>query len=254
MPILLKSPADIARMRAAGAVVADVHARLEELIMPGVTTGELDRAAHDLIVAAGGRPSFLGYHGYPSSICASVNDVVLHGIPGARELSDGDIVSIDLGVHLDGFHGDAAVTYAVGSISAEAKRLIEVTEACFRAGYERMRDGSRLGDVAAAVQQCAESEGFGVIREYTGHGIGRKMHEDPSVLNFGLPGTGTRLRSGMTLAFEPMICAGSPETRVLDDGWTVVMADGSLAAHYEHTVAITDGVPVLLTVQRESVI
>lgn len=247
MPIVLKSAADIERMKAASAVVAAVHSHLESLIQPGITTRELDSVAHDLILAAGGHPSFLGYHGYPASICASINHVVLHGIPGETILRDGDIISIDLGVKLGGFHGDAAVTYAVGSVAAEAQRLIDTAEACFWDGYAQMRDGGRLGDVAAAVQCRAESEGFSVIRDYTGHGIGRSMHEEPAVLNYGVRGTGTRLRSGMTLALEPMIAVGSSETRVLDDGWTVVTADSSLAAHFEHTVAILEEGAVVLT-------
>ncbi|HUG14980.1 MAG TPA: type I methionyl aminopeptidase [Thermomicrobiales bacterium] len=254
MPILLKSPADIERMRAASAVVADVHARLEPLIRPGVTTRELDQVAHELITSAGGHPSFLGYHGYPASICASINDVVLHGIPGDVELREGDIISIDLGVKLDGFHGDAAVTYPVGRVSDIARRLIEAAEACFWAGFAQLRAGGRLGDASAAVQATAEAAGFAVIREYVGHGIGRQMHEDPPVPNFGLPGDGPRLRRGMTLALEPMICAGAPETRILDDGWTVVMADGALAAHFEHTIAILGDTVVSLTAARERVI
>jgi methionyl aminopeptidase len=254
MPVLLKSQADIERMHAAGAIVMEVHDQLRARIQPGVTTRELDSVAYELILSAGGYPSFLGYHGYPASICASVNDVVLHGIPGDTRLRDGDIISIDLGVKLDGFHGDAAVTYAVGTVSETGQRLIDVTEACFWDGFSQLRDGGRLGDVAAAVQARAESEGFSVVREYTGHGIGRQMHEDPSVPNYGLAGTGPRLRAGMTIALEPMVSSGAPETRVLDDGWTVVMSDGSLAAHFEHTVAIVGSGALVLTSRREPVI
>jgi methionyl aminopeptidase len=254
VPIVLKSLADIERMRAAGAVVADVHAALRMLVEPGISTRELDAVAHNMIVSAGGYPSFLGYHGYPASICASINDVVLHGIPDDTVLQDGDIISIDVGVKLDGFHGDAAVTLAVGSISAEAQRLIETVEACFWAGFKQLLDGGRLGDAAHAVQAYAEERGFGVIREYAGHGVGRQMHEDPSVPNVGQPGTGAILRNGMTFAMEPMITAGSPETRVRPDRWTVETVDGSLAAHFEHTVAIVGGEAVVLTVVSQLVL
>jgi methionyl aminopeptidase len=247
MPVLLKSAADIERMRAAGAIVAAVHSRLRELVVPGVTTRELDAAAHELITAAGGYPAFLGYRGYPASACISVNEVVLHGIPGDRVLREGDIVSVDVGVRLDGFFADGAVTIPVGVISTAAARLLEVTERCFWIGFEALRVGSRLGDVAALIQAHAEANGMSVVREYAGHGVGRQMHEDPSVPNYGAPGTGSRIRNGMTIALEPMICLGQPVTRVLPDGWTVMTADGSLAAHYEHTVALVDGEPVILT-------
>jgi methionyl aminopeptidase len=254
MPIVLKSPDDIARMEAAGAVVAHVHAALRPMIAPGISTRELDAQAYRLITAAGGYPSFLGYRGYPASICASVNEVVLHGIPNDTPLTSGDILSIDIGVKLDGFHGDAAVTYGVGPVSDEAQSLIDVTEACFWAGFERLRDGGRLGDATSTIQEYAESRGYGVIREYAGHGIGRRMHEDPSVPNFGQPGSGTLLRKGMTFAMEPMIIAGDPATRVLADGWTVVTISGALAAHYEHTVAIDGERARLLTAVTQPVI
>jgi methionyl aminopeptidase len=254
MPILLKSLADLARMRAAGAVVAEVHARLHELAVPGVMTGELNAVAHTIITDAGGYPSFLGYRGFPASICTSVNNEVLHGIPGDRVLNDGDIISIDVGVKLNGFHADAAVTLGIGAISAAAQELIDVTERCFWIGLEQVRAGGRLGDAAAAIQEYAESHGYGVIREYSGHGIGRQMHEDPAVPNYGRRGTGSLLRPGMTFALEPMICAGDPATRVLADNWTVVTIDGSLSAHYEHTVAVLDGEPELLTVPANAVV
>jgi methionyl aminopeptidase len=247
MPVLLKSPTEIERMRAAGAIVAEVHARLRHLVAPGVTTRELDSAAHELIVGAGGWPAFLGYRGFPASACVSVNEVVLHGIPGERQLTAGDIVSIDIGVRLDGFFADGAITLPVGQISEAATRLIEVTERCFWIGFEQLRIASRLGDVAARIQQHAEACGMSVVREYTGHGVGRQMHEDPSVPNYGEPGTGSLIRNGMTIALEPMICLGEPDTRVEPDGWTVVTIDGSLAAHYEHTVAIVDHEPLILT-------
>jgi methionyl aminopeptidase len=254
VPIVLKSPADLEKMRAAGQVVAAVHKRIHELVVPGVTTAELNRVAHEMIVAAGGWPSFLHYvprrdpsaPPYPYSICASVNDELVHGFSTERELNEGDIISVDVGVYLDGFHGDRAVTLPVGRVSDEARALIEAAEGAFWAGVRQMRDGVRLGDAAAAIQEYAESRGYSVVRTYSGHGVGRKMHEDPDVPNFGTPGSGTLLRTGMTLAVEPMLTTGAPETRELDDHWTVVMADGSLAAHYEHTVAVLpDGVRIL---------
>ncbi len=254
MPIVLKSESDIAKMRAAGVVVARVHARLRELIAPGVTTGELDGAAAAIIAEAGGAASFLGYHGYPASICASVNDEVLHGIPGPRVLREGDIVSIDVGVLLDGFHADAAFTQGVGAVDSEAARLIEVTERAFWRGVDVLVVGGRLGDLAAAIQAVVESAGFGVVRDYAGHGVGRAMHEDPSVPNWGRPGSGSLIRNGMTLAIEPMTTTGSPDVRVLDDGWTVVTRDGGFAAHYEHTVAVLGDRRIVLTALDEVVI
>lgn len=254
MPIVLKSESDIAAMRAAGVVVARVHAVLRGMIVPGVTTGELDAAAAGVIDDAGGSASFLGYHGYPASICVSVNDEVLHGIPGPRVLRDGDLVSVDVGVLLGGFHADAAFTQGVGEITPEARRLLEVTEAAFWRGVEALVPGGRLGDVAAAIQTLVEGAGFGVVRDYAGHGIGRSIHEDPSVPNWGRAGSGSLVRDGLTLAIEPMTTAGSPEVRVLDDGWTVVTGDGSLAAHYEHTVAVVGGGRVVLTMPDEVVI
>lgn len=248
MPITIKSPSDIEKMAAAGRLVAQVHRRMAELVAPGVTTRELDAAAYEIITQAGAHPSFLGHEGYTASICASINDELVHGIPNDRLLADGDVVSIDVGAYLDGFHGDSAVTYAVGTISQSDRDLIDAAEACFRAGLEQVRAGIRLGDVSAAIQKDAESKGYGVIREYGGHGIGRKMWEDPHIPNRGAPGSGPRLQAGMTLAIEPMISIGSPETRGLDDGWTVVMADGANAAHYEHTVLVTaDGGRILTT-------
>lgn len=247
MPVVLKSPDDIERMRAAGAVVADVHARLRQLVEPGITTRELDAVAYDMITAAGGSPSFLNYHGYPASICASVNEEILHGIPGDRTLHDGDIISIDLGVYLSGFHGDAAVTIPIGIVEPRVTELIETTEECFWVGFRALSVGGRIGDASAAVQELAESRGFGIVRDFAGHGIGRKMHEDPSVPNYGRPGSGSQLRVGLTFALEPMLTLGSPETRVLPDDWTVVTTDGLPAAHFEHTIAITSDGPVVLT-------
>jgi methionyl aminopeptidase len=234
-------------MRASGDIVAAVHKRLREMIAPGVTTQALDAVAHEQILAAGGTPSFLGYRGYPASICASVNEVVLHGIPSDRPLREGDIISIDVAVRLNGYHADAAFTVGVGEISGAASDLIAATEGSFWNGFNVIAESERLGMVGAAVHDYAESRGYGVIREYTGHGVGRSMHEDPSVPNWGNPGTGARIRNGMTFALEPMLAIGSSETRVLADNWTVEMADGSLAAHYEHTIAVVDGKPIVLT-------
>ncbi len=247
MPIVLKSPDDIERMRAAGVVVAAVHERLRQLVEPGITTRELDAFAFEMITAAGGSPSFLNYHGYPASICASVNDEILHGIPGGRTLKSGDIISIDLGVYLDGFHGDAAVTIPIGMVEPRITELIETTEACFWAGYRALTVGGRIGDAGSVIQELAESRGFGVVRDFAGHGIGRKMHEEPTVPNYGQSGSGTKLRVGMTFALEPMLTLGSPELRILSDEWTVVTVDGLPAAHFEHTIAITAAGPVILT-------
>ncbi len=254
MPVVLKSPADLERMRAAGAVVASVHERLRGLVQPGITTRELDVVAYEMITAAGGSPSFLNYRGYPASICASINDEILHGIPGERQLKDGDILSLDLGVYLDGFHGDAAVTIPVGIVEPRLLELIETTEECFWAGFRALTVGGRIGDAGSVIQELAESRGFGVVRDYAGHGVGRRMHEEPSVPNYGEPGSGSKLRVGVTFALEPMVTLGSYETRVLPDNWTVVTVDGSPAAHYEHTVAITEDGPEVLTALTANVI
>ena len=245
-----RSSTDLAKMRKAGKVVAEMHASIRQALRPGVTTGELDRIGRGVIERRGARSNFLGY-GHPpftGVICASPNDVIVHGVPGARRLEDGDIVSIDCGAIVDGWHGDAAFTAGVGTISADARRLIEVTEASLAAGIAAMQPGGRLSDIGAAVQRCAEGAGFSVVREYTGHGIGRAMHEPPDVPNWGSPGRGRRLAPGQTYAVEPMVCQGRPDTRLLDDGWTVVTADGRLAAHAEHTIAVTDDGPEVLTV------
>jgi len=254
VPILIKSAADIEKMRAAGQVVADVHRKMRALIEPGITTGELDAVAAEIIRAAGGSPSFLGYHGYPGNICTSVNEEVVHGIPGERVLVDGDIVSIDAGAYLDGFHGDAAATYAVGRIQPRVQDLIDAAQRAFEAGLAAAVVGNRVGDISAAIQRSIESAGHGVVRGYGGHGVGRRMHEDPSVPNYGDPGTGARLQPGMTLAIEPMLTLGQADVRELADGWTVVTADGKPSSHYEHTVLITDGVPERLTQLAEKVV
>ncbi len=246
--IILKSPAEIARMREAGRVVAEVHAALAERLRPGVSTRELDELAEREARRRGARPSFLHYHGYPASTCISVNHVVLHGVPDRRtRLREGDIVSIDFGAELGGYHGDRAVTHAVGQVGPEARRLLEVTEGALAAAIEQALPGKRLGDISYAIQGYVETRGLNVIRGFTGHGIGRSMHEGPSIANQGRAGRGPLLKPGMALAIEPMVTLGSGETITLDDGWTVITADGALAAHFEHTVVITDGAPEILT-------
>ena len=234
-------------MRRAGRVVAEMHSRIREALHPGVTLLDLDTIGREVLAARGARSNFLGYHGYPAVICASVNDVVVHGIPDATPLADGDIISIDCGAIVDGYHGDAAFTAGVGTIDADSQRLIEVTRAALDAGIAELVPGNRLGDLGAAVQGTVERAGFSVVREYVGHGIGTAMHEAPDVPNFGKRGKGKRLSAGDVLAVEPMVCARSNQTTVLDDGWTVVTVDGSRAAHWEHTIAVTDDGPQILT-------
>jgi methionyl aminopeptidase len=248
MPIVIKSPSEIEKMAAAGRIVARVHQRMLEMVEPGITRIELDAAAHALITDAGGHPSFLGHHGFPASICASVNHELVHGIPNDHPLQNGDVLSIDVGVLLDGYHGDAAVTYLVGECSEQDRELVDATRGSFYAGVEQVRAGARLGDVSAAIGAYVDARGFGLIREYGGHGIGRKLWEEPHIPNHGTPGTGPRLRAGMTLAIEPMLSAGDPETMVLVDEWTVVMVDGKHSAHYEHTVLVTEDGHRLLTI------
>jgi methionyl aminopeptidase len=244
--IYKKSPEEIKIMREAGVIVSDTLERLRSAVRPGVTTAELDALAEETIAAAGAKPSFKGYRGYPASICSSPNDVIVHGIPGDQTLAEGDVVSLDVGVFWRGFHADSAWTFPVGSISAEAARLLEVTQASLDAAIEQCRPGKRLGDVGSAVERVATEAGLSVVREYVGHGVGRYLHEDPQIPNYGPPGRREVLGAGMTLAIEPMVNLGSPGTRALEDGWTVVTADGGLSAHFEHTVAITpDGCEVL---------
>ena len=242
-----KSPEQIAKMRQAGRVVAEMHAKIREAIRPGVTTAQLDAIGREVIERRGARSNFLGYHGFPAVICASPNDMIVHGIPGDYRLKDGDIISIDCGAIIDGWHGDAAFTAPVGEVSEVAARLIEVTERSLDAGIAQMVDGNRIGDIGHAVQSVAEDAGFSVVREYVGHAIGTAMHEKPEVPNYGEPGTGRKLRVGNVYAVEPMVNVGSPATRTLDDGWSVVTADGSLSCHVEHTIAITDDGPEILT-------
>ncbi len=248
--IVLKSSPEIAVMRQAGRINALALKAVREMIRPGVTTAELDAAAEEVIRKHGAIPTFKGYPGpypYPATICASVNEELVHGIPGKRKLQAGDIISIDCGSTFEGFVGDAAFTAGVGEISPEAHRLIEVTEQALYEGIRQMRAGNRVGDVSAAIQKYVESYGFHVTREYTGHGVGRQMHEGPQVPNYGIAGRGMILRPGMTIALEPMVLVGTYRTRVKPDQWTVVSADGSLTAHYEHSVVVTEGEPLLLT-------
>jgi len=245
--IILKTAAEIEQMRKAGALVRQVLERLGRYVAPGVRTAELDAIAEEMILAAGGTPSFKGYCGYPASICVSVNGEIIHVIPGKRVLVEGDIVYIDCGAILDGYQGDAAMTFPVGDVSVEAEKLMRVTREALEAGIEMARPTMRLGDIGNAIQVHAESNGFSVVRDFVGHGIGRRMHEDPQIPNFGSPGTGLRLRPGMVLAIEPMVNAGGHEVMIMDDGWTACTRDGSLSAHFEHTVAITDDGPEVLT-------
>ena len=248
--IILKNKTELGAMREAGRVNAQVLSLLRKMIKPGVTTLELDQTAEDYIRSHGGIPIFKGYPGpypYPATINASINEELVHGIPGGRKLVEGDIISIDCGTLLDGFVGDSAFTMGVGKISPEAENLIEVTEQALYAGIRKMTVENRTGDVSAAIQEFAESRGYYLTREYTGHGVGREMHEGPQVPNYGVPGRGIALRPGLTVALEPMVLIGSPRTRVLQDRWTVASADGSLTAHFEHTVAVTEGEPIILT-------
>src|SRR4030042_705002 len=247
MAIIIKSPEEIAIMREAGRILAKVLGTLTERIRPGVRTGELDDVCAQELARYKAKPSFKGYRGFPANLCVSVNDEVVHGIPGERKLVEGDIVSLDVGAIFEGFQGDTAITVGVGEISPEAKQLLEVTQGALGAGIARARHGAHLGDVSVAVQLYVESGGFSVVREYTGHGIGREMHEEPQIPNFGLPGQGPLLQEGMTLAIEPMVNAGGWSTKLRDDQWTVVTADGSLSAHFEHTIAITSAEPEILT-------
>ena len=235
-------------MRRAGQVVAEMHDATREAIRPGVTTAELDRVASDVLYRRGARSNFLNYHGFPAVICASPNQVIVHGIPGDYRLEDGDIISIDCGAIVEGYHGDAAYTAPVGTITPEAEKLMRVTEEALWAGIGAMQEGNRLHDIGAAVQSVAEGAGFSVVREYVGHAIGTFMHEEPQVPNYWPGKPGPKLKSGMVYAIEPMVNAGGPGTVLLADGWSVVTADGSLSAHFEHTIAITDDGPEVLTI------
>ena len=238
-------------MRAAGRLVGEVLSELTARVAPGVTTAELDEVAEELIREAGATPAFKGYHGYPATICASINEEVIHGIPnGTRVLNEGDVVSIDVGASLDGYFGDSAVTLAVGRVTEEAATLLRVTEESLFKAIECVRPGARISDIGHAVQRHVEAYGFSVVREFVGHGIGQRMHEEPQVPNYGEPGRGPRLAEGMVLAIEPMVNAGKPAVKVLGDGWTAVTKDRSLSAHFEHTVAVTADGPWILTARE----
>jgi len=247
MSIIIKSAEEIALMRQAGRIVAEILEIMSRQVRPGMKTRELNTIAERELARRGARSSFKGYHGYPACVCVSVNDEIVHGIPGERVIREGDIVSLDFGAIYRGFQGDSALTVGIGDISPLARRLIAATEGALQAGINAAISGARLGDISAAIQGYAEAKGFAVVREYTGHGIGRDMHEDPQVPNFGLPATGPVLKKGMALALEPMLNAGGWQTRVDDDHWTVRTADGGLSAHFEHTIVITDAAAEVLT-------
>ncbi len=245
--IFLKSPGEIEKMARSGRIVAKVLDELKEVAAIGVTTKEIEDFADERIKALGGVPAFKGYRGYPASVCTSVNEQVVHGIPSQRVLKDGDIVSIDIGVYLDGFYGDGAITVPIGTIDREAAELIRVTEEALYLGIRNAVEGNRLYDISSAIQRYVEENGFSVVRLFVGHGIGRELHEEPQVPNYGVPGQGPRLKRGMTLAIEPMVNAGGHEVIILDDGWTAVTKDGKKSAHFEHTVLVTSDKPRILT-------
>ncbi|AYO29437.1 type I methionyl aminopeptidase [Biomaibacter acetigenes] len=245
--IILKSQREIEIMKKAGRIVALTLEKIKQALKPGITTGELDQIAEEFILSQGAYPTFKGYRGFPAAICTSINEEVVHGIPGLRTLKDGDIISIDVGASIEGYNGDAARTFAVGNVAKEAMNLIEATRASFFQGLAFAKQGFRLSDISHAIQTYVEGRGYSVVRDYVGHGIGRKMHEDPQIPNYGLPHRGPRLKRGMTLAIEPMVNAGGYEVYTLENRWTVVTKDGSLSAHYENTIAITDSEPEILT-------
>jgi methionyl aminopeptidase len=248
MAIMIKTALEIDKMRRSGEILRQVHEAIRPMVVAGASTMDLENAANAMIDAFGAKAAFKGYHGFPASLCTSLNDQVVHGMPSTKTiLKDGDILSIDCGVVVDGFYSDCAVTYAIGKPSARTRRLLEITRESLEAAIAAAVPGGRLGDISATVQEMCEAEGFGVVREFVGHGIGKTMHEDPQVPNYGSRGKGPRLRAGMVLAIEPMINAGSAEVKVLKDGWTAVTIDGSVSAHFEHTVAITKDGPVVLT-------
>ncbi len=245
--IILKSPPEIEKMRQSNQIVAEILEEVKKAVRPGITTRDLDELAETLTAKHGARPAFKGYSGYPATLCASVNEEVIHGIPSSRVLAEGDLLSLDFGVVYDGYYGDAAVTVPVGTVSELAERLMRTTEEALYLGIEQARPQNRLLSISAAIQQHVEARGFSVVRDFVGHGIGKSLHEKPQVPNFGVSGKGIRLQPGMTLAIEPMINAGRPDVRVLADGWTAVTKDGSLSAHFEHSVAITEDGPVILS-------
>ncbi len=251
MMIVVKSPREIELMRQAGKITAAARTLARQMVASGVTTEEIDREVHKFILKSGATPSFLGYGGFPASVCISVNEEVIHGIPGPRVIHNGDIVSVDLGAKIYGFHGDCAATVPCGAISEEAKKLIEVTRQSFFEGIKFAKPGYRVSDIGHAVQEYVESNGFSVVRSYVGHGVGANLHEAPEVPNYGAAGHGPRLVKGMTIAVEPMVNAGGFDVRVLDNEWTVVTKDGRLSAHYENTILITDGEPEILTLAED---
>jgi methionyl aminopeptidase len=238
--IIIKSPREIEQLKRSNAIVAEVFEKLKGMIQPGITTIELDQIAEEYILSKGGRPAFKGYRGFPATLCISINEEVVHGIPGQRRLKEGDIVSLDVGVNFVGYFGDSAITLPVGDVDPEGKRLLEVTKAALSIGIEKAKIGNRLFDISYAIQRWVESHGFSVVRDFVGHGIGKELHEEPQIPNFGAPHQGPRLEKGMVFALEPMVNEGTYEVRVLSDGWTVVTADGKRSAHFEHTITITD--------------
>jgi methionyl aminopeptidase len=248
MAIMIKTPQEIEKMRVSGIALRKVHDAIAPHVVAGASTMDLEEIAVAKIAELGGKAAFKGYHGYPSALCTSINDEVVHGMPNAkRVLKDGDILSIDCGVIIDGYYSDAAVTYGIGKPEPRVQKLLDVTQTALEAAIEQCKVGGRLFDIGATVQEICEAAGFGVVRDFVGHGIGRSMHEDPQVPNFGTHGKGLRLKAGMVLAIEPMINAGAPEVKVLKDGWTAVTVDGSYSAHFEHTVALTKSGPLVLT-------
>jgi methionyl aminopeptidase len=247
MAIILKTPSELATMREAGRIVAETLNLMKEWVKPGVTTADLDAKADEYIRKRGAKPSFKGYNGFPASICVAVNDEVVHGIPGPRRLEAGDIITLDIGANYRGLHGDAAISLPVGEVSPTARRLLEVCEQSLYKGIEQARAGKHLSDIGAAIQPFVERNGFSVVRLYCGHGVGRHLHEDPQVYHYGPAGKGPVMRKGMVITIEPMVNAGKPDTKVLDDKWTVITADGSLSAQFEHSVAITENGPRILT-------
>ncbi len=246
--IIIKSPREIEQLKRSNAIVAEVFEKLKRMIAPGITTKELDQVAEEYILSKGGRPAFKGYRGFPATLCISINEEVVHGIPGQRRLKEGDIVSIDGGVNFGGYFGDSAITLPVGEVDPESKRLLEVTEKALTLGIEKAKIGNRLFDISYAIQRWVESRGFSVVRDFVGHGIGKDLHEEPQIPNFGSPHQGPRLEKGMVFALEPMVNEGTYEVRVLSDGWTVVTADGKRSAHFEHTISITDDGAEILSI------
>jgi methionyl aminopeptidase len=245
--IILKSNDEISKIRSSCEIVAEILSAMEEWIQPGVSTEELDRMAEEMMLKRGSKPAFKGYKGYPKSICASINDVVVHGIPNATKLRDGDIISVDIGVIREGFFGDSARTFAVGKIDSSAKQLLQVTQEALQLSIEKANKNNHLQDISAAVQRHVEKFGFSIVRDFVGHGIGRDLHEDPPIPNFGMPGYGPKLEVGMVLAIEPMVNEGKPEVKIDKDGWTARTKDGKRSAHFEHSVAITESGPVILS-------